>query len=84
MKKISAIFVFVFLLVSGPILAQSKDSVPAKKVIEQGTKGDIIVGKENKKKQLKASPERLQTDSLRKAAPTHSKKKKCKQPGSKS
>lgn len=79
MKKISAVFLFTVLLMSGRSLAQSKDSVPAKKVIEQGTKGDIILGNENKKKQLSASPQLLQQrDSASKAGYTHPKKKKCK------
>lgn len=76
MKRISVIFVLTVLLATEQALAQSKDTVPAKKIIEQGTKGDIIVGNENKKAQLNASPQSLhQGDSL---YPGHYKKKKCK------
>lgn len=75
MKRISVIFVLTVLLATEQALAQSKDSVPAKKIIEQGTKGDIIVGNEKKKAQLNASPQPLKGDSL---YPVHYKKKKCK------
>ncbi len=53
-------------------MGQSKDSLPAKPLIEKGATGDLIIGKENKKKQLSKSPQFLQqTDSLHKM-------KKCK------
>ncbi|HET9826502.1 MAG TPA: hypothetical protein VFP87_14280 [Chitinophagaceae bacterium] len=78
MKKISILFMLTALLATGRALAQSKDTVPAKKIIEQGTKGDIIVGNENKKKQLTAAPQVLrQRDSTQKAPSAKSKKKKC-------
>lgn len=35
--------------------AQSKDSIPAQKIIDSG-KGDIILGEKNKKDQLKNTP----------------------------
>ena len=60
-------------------MAQSKDSVPARKVAENGAKGDIILGKQNKKDQLSASPQLLkQKDSLHKQVSTEPKKKKPK------
>jgi len=55
MKKINLIFIFLF-ITSGTLMAQSKDSASAKKVVEKGAKGDIILGKQNKKKQLTAAP----------------------------
>jgi hypothetical protein len=79
MKKASAIFIFTVLLMSGRAEAQSKDSVPAKKIIEQGAKGDIITGKEVKKKQLNAPPKMLkQQDSAHKKTYMGPKKKKLK------
>ena len=55
-------------------MAQSKDS---RKAVENGTRGDLILGKENRKSQLSASPQALkQKDSLNKEASTRSKKKK--------
>jgi len=79
MKSNSVAFVFLFLTVNTKIMAQVKDSVPAKKVAEQGAPGDIILGKQNKKSQLNASPELLQKkDSLHKEASPQPKKKKSK------
>jgi len=76
MKK-TGIFIFIILLTTGRIMAQSKDSVPARKVVENGTKGDLIVGKENKKSQLNAPTQSLQQkDSLKPS--TQPKKKKIK------
>jgi hypothetical protein len=67
MKKNHFICFFTVLLIGGNIMAQSKDSVPARPLIEKGTSGDLILGKENKKKQLNASPQLLPTnDSIRK------------------
>jgi len=67
MKKNHFICFFTVLLISGNMIAQSKDSVPAGPLIEKGTKGDLILGKENKKKQLNASPQLLlANDSIRK------------------
>jgi len=53
-----ALIFFVF-TVNTKIMAQGKDSMPAKKVAEKGAKGDLILGKQNKKKQLNASPQLL-------------------------
>lgn len=45
--------------------AQSIDTLSAKRVIEKGSKGDIIIGEKNKKDQLKDTPVLLhQTDSV--------------------
>lgn len=64
------------------LMAQDKDTIPAKSVIEKGTTGDLILGKENKKKHLTASPQSLQRkDSLQKNkiyAPSKKKKYKDK------
>lgn len=65
MKRNNFIPVFIALLVSANIMAQQKDSLPAKPVIEKGTKGDIIVGKKIKQKHLTDRPELLQkTDTV--------------------
>ena len=55
MKKVSVILIFLF-MISGTIMAQNKDSIVSKKIVEKGAKGDIILGKQNKKKQLTAAP----------------------------
>ena len=45
--------------------AQSIDTLSAKRVIEKGSKGDIIIGEKNKKDQIKDTPVLLhQTDSV--------------------
>lgn len=36
--------------------AQSKDTTTAQKIIDKGTKGDIILGEKNKKDQLSSTP----------------------------
>ena len=60
-------------------MAQAKDSAPAKKVVEKGAQGDIILGKQNKKDQLNASPQQLQQkDSLHREVSNQSQKKKSK------
>ena len=71
------IFIFsVVLLISCDIQAQK--STPARLLAEKGTQGDIILGKENKKGQLSATPQILQPgDPLRKKE-AHSKKIKNK------
>ena len=67
------------------MMAQSKDSVPARKAVESGTNGDLIIGNENKKSQLGASPQQLQQkDSVNKEHSTQLKKKKTKNKGRKS
>ena len=79
MKKTGIIFIFFTLLTLERIMAQTKDSVPAKKVVENGTKGDLIIGKENKKSQLMAPPQPLkQKDTLHKQSSTRPQKKKAK------
>jgi len=56
------IFLFLF---DCSLDAQSIDTLSAKRVIEKGTKGDIIIGEKNKKDQLKDTPVLLhQTDSV--------------------
>ena len=83
MKKINFIFVLIF-LINANLMAQTKDSGSLKKVIESGTKGDIFLGKENKKKQLNAAPHILnQEDSSHKAPYIAPKKKKAKNKNSK-
>ena len=79
MKNTFLILIFVFFAINTKIIAQAKDSVPARKVAEKGAQGDIIIGKQNKKNQLSASPELLQQkDSLHNEASTQPKKKKSK------
>jgi len=77
MKKINLIFIFLF-LTSGTLMAQIKDSPSAKGVVEKGTKGDIILGKDTKKKQLMASPQVLKQQSHAKTPYVAPKKKKHK------
>ena len=36
--------------------AQSKDSITAQKIIDKGSKGDIILGEKNKKDQINNTP----------------------------
>lgn len=67
------IFLFLF---NCSLDAQSIDTLSAKRVIEKGSKGDIIIGEKNKKDQLKDTPVLLhQTDSVcRQDVPRSSKK----------
>ena len=45
--------------------AQSSDTLSAKRIVEKGSKGDIILGEKNKKDQLKKTPLSLhQKDSV--------------------
>jgi hypothetical protein len=84
MKKTSLVLVFVIFTITTKIMAQAKDSAPAKKVVEKGAQGDIILGRKNKKNQLNASPQQLQQkDSVQREASTQSKKKKSKSKGRK-
>ena len=71
---------FLLLFISTHVTAQKKDTT-AKQVVEQGTKGDIILGKEIQKQQLSAPPQLLQMqDSVNKQpSAVPSKKKKTKQ-----
>ena len=85
MKKMRVILILIVLLTAQRMMAQLKDSVPARKAVENGTKGDLIIGKENKKSQLTSSPQLLrQKDSANKEASTLPKKKKAKCKGRKS
>jgi hypothetical protein len=57
-------------------LAQSNDTLSAKRITEKGAKGDIILGNEYKQKQLSAPPQLLQTaDSIINKEPVNTKKK---------
>lgn len=79
MKKTSGIFIFFILLTTASVMAQSKDSVPARKVVENGTNGDLILGKEKRKSQLTTSSQFLrQKDSSNKQTSIVPKKKKSK------
>jgi hypothetical protein len=57
MKKIA--FFFAALFIANSMIAQSSDSISVIKIIELGTKGEIIHGKEIRKKQLNAEPQLL-------------------------
>jgi hypothetical protein len=78
MKKTSVALIFIILAINGKIMAQAKDSLPAKKVAEKGAQGDIILGKQNKKNDLKGEPQMLQKDSVNKPGSIQPKKKKTK------
>jgi|GEM_PF-2269420 len=57
MRSINFICCSVFLFIMNCSLhAQSKDTVPAQKIIDKGSKGDIILGVKNKKDQLNNTP----------------------------
>ena len=77
MKRINFILIFLF-ITSGTLMAQSKDTPSAKKVVEKGAKGDMILGNEIKKKQLTASPQGLKQQSREKTSYAAAKKKKYK------
>ena len=49
----SAIFLFI---VNCSLHAQSKGTITARKIIDKGAKGDIILGERNKKDQLNHTP----------------------------
>jgi len=79
MKKTSLVLVFIIFTLTTKIMAQAQGSAPAKRVVEKGAQGDIILGKQNKKNQLNASPQqRQQKDSLHPEVSNPSKKKKSK------
>lgn len=63
---------------SNSLLAQQKDTATAKHVIEKGTKGDIILGKEIQKQQLEKAPQMLEMNQpvKKQSATSNSKKKK--------
>jgi len=75
MKKNILIASFVF-LVSFDSMAQKQDSASAKSLIEKGTLGDIILGKENKKSQLSATPPMLKASDSSQKKDSQPKKKK--------
>ena len=56
MRSIKFISFPILLLINCSLDAQSIDTLSAKQVIEKGSKGDIILGEENKKDQLKDTP----------------------------
>ena len=57
MRRIKFICFFIFLFMTSSILyAQSIDTIPAQKIIDKGSKGDIILGEKNKKDQLNNTP----------------------------
>lgn len=57
MKTIKFICYPVFLLIMNYSLqAQSKDTTTAQKIIDKGSKGDIILAEKNKKDQLNNAP----------------------------
>jgi hypothetical protein len=58
--------------------AQSKDSITAQKIIDRGSKGDIILGEKNKKNQLNSTPIVLHPgDSISRKGILRSSKKFC-------
>ena len=62
MRRIKLICYLVFLCIMNCSLhAQSKDTIPAQKIIDKGSKGDIILGEKNKKDQLNNTPVLLHT-----------------------
>jgi hypothetical protein len=79
MKKIRLVCMFIPFLIGGVLMAQSNDTIPAKKVTEKGEKGDIILGKEYRKKQLGKTPQSIQSadSALKKETVIQSEKKKC-------
>ena len=61
MRNIKFICCPAFLLIMNCALhAQSKDTTTAQKITDKGSKGDIILGEQNKKDQIKKSPVLLQ------------------------
>jgi len=65
MKKISFACLLTSVLIGNSLSAQVEDTTfTAKQIIEKGTTGDLILGKEYKKRQLNIYPELLQTATL--------------------
>lgn len=63
-------------MMSSFLHAQSKDTITAQKIINKGTKGDIILGEKNKKDQLNNTPVFLHSkDSICKKGSIQSSKK---------
>ena len=62
MSKIKFICCNIFLFIlSCSVYAQSKDTMTTQKIIDKGSKGDIILGEKNKKEQLNNTPVLLHT-----------------------
>ncbi len=40
-------------------MAQKKDSIPVRSLVEKGSYGDVILGNQNKKARLSATPQML-------------------------
>ena len=60
MKSTSLAFVFLIFTTSTKVMARGIDTLPAKRLAEKGAQGDIIIGKQNQKDQLRAQPQVLQ------------------------
>jgi hypothetical protein len=64
MKKISILWAGV-LLINCVAMAQKRDTIAVKSLIDKGSKGDLIIGNRNKQQQLRKSLEILaEADSL--------------------
>jgi hypothetical protein len=72
MKKNIFIFSFVS-LASCAAMAQKQDSVPVRSLAEKAAKGDVILGQENKKKQLSATSSMLNAIDSIQSKESHSK-----------
>ncbi len=57
MKKISLFCILLAYPFFCSLLAQSTDSISVRQIVENGSKGDIILGKEYQKKQLAFDPQ---------------------------
>lgn len=57
MKKISLFCILSVTPFFISLFAQNPDTIPVRKIVEDGTKGDIILGNEYKKKQLVFDPQ---------------------------
>ena len=77
MRKIKFICFFNFLFITAGFLhAQSRDTITTKKIIDKGSKGDIILGEKHKKDQLDEAPVLLHPqDSICKKNSTRTSKK---------
>ena len=76
MKKSFLALIAGIFTMNATIMAQGKDSIPVKKVVEKGANGDVILGKQNQKNQLGVAPQLLeQKDSLHNPTSTQKKKK---------
>jgi len=56
MRSIKFISFSILLLINCSLNAQSKDTLSAKQVIDNGSKGDIILGEKNNKDQIQDTP----------------------------